>query len=345
MKIAIVGANGKVGTELCHWMKDDREVEIVPIVRNILGSAYLVELGLNTRIADICIQEQAEEALRDIDQVVICSYVFGPGPAAHKANRLMVDHAIRYSSSTAKIVYMSSVRALGARIDRGTSRLSIPKSYDRKKRFLEGYVVKQCTKANKKGIVLRLGHVYGDNQPRTKALKELLDNNECVELYVSAAKPSNVVHTVTIADCVRICAQAEISPGIYSLVNVPQWSWQTVFEYYNFKKSTLLFRSPIQRSFARRLWEMLWQKVFRYREHLAELRQFMPLRFERKLQRRFAVRNAGVQIQKLLEARKTPVIMREFQYRPMPEILVPGLRRTDQLLSGQSGGSGISSTI
>ena len=37
MKIALIGANGKLGTELCFLLKNEVE-EIKPIVRNKLGT-------------------------------------------------------------------------------------------------------------------------------------------------------------------------------------------------------------------------------------------------------------------------------------------------------------------
>jgi hypothetical protein len=58
---------------------------------------------------------------------------------------------------------------------------------------------------------------------------------------VKAEKASNVVHTVTIADAVRRCTFDSISPGLYSLVNVPQWSWKEVFEHYNTSGTELIF--------------------------------------------------------------------------------------------------------
>jgi len=47
MKLAVVGANGKVGTELCFLLKD--EIEVVPIVRNRLGAIFLNHNGFNCK--------------------------------------------------------------------------------------------------------------------------------------------------------------------------------------------------------------------------------------------------------------------------------------------------------
>ena len=43
MKLGLIGANGKVGTELCFLLKND--VDLKPIIRNRLGSVFLKHHG------------------------------------------------------------------------------------------------------------------------------------------------------------------------------------------------------------------------------------------------------------------------------------------------------------
>ena len=335
MKIAIVGANGKVGTELCFFLREEQGIEVVPVVRNIVGSAFLRDQKFECRIFDICDEKQAKDGLADIDVVVISSFVFRAGPEAQILNRRMIEHSVRFSLPSSKIIYLSSVRALGWRVDRGTSRFTVPRSYDRNKRLLEDYLLRLCSGTDKTGIALRLGHVYGKNQPRTGAIQELMRRGKPLELLVSSDAASNVVHTATIANCIEVCAKSSIQPGVYSLVNVPQWSWRQVFEYYNESGTELMFRdnSWSRRPVRKRIMQSVWRFVASNRETLAELRQFMPPTLERKLQRRFAIRNAGSQIDTISQSKREVVDMREFHYKPMPEVFVPGLGESAQLLS------------
>lgn len=113
MKVAVVGANGKVGTEICQYLHLRRDISLLPVVRNLLGSAFLRHQNLECRVFDICNRSQARVGLQDVDVVVICSYVVGPGRAALRANRVMVENAVELSESASKIIYMSSIRALG----------------------------------------------------------------------------------------------------------------------------------------------------------------------------------------------------------------------------------------
>ena len=51
MKLAVIGANGQVGTELCFLLREN--VDLIPIVRNKLGTIFLKHNGFKCCIADI----------------------------------------------------------------------------------------------------------------------------------------------------------------------------------------------------------------------------------------------------------------------------------------------------
>jgi nucleoside-diphosphate-sugar epimerase len=335
MKIAIIGANGQVGTELSFYLRGQADIEVVPVVRNVLGSAFLDDQQFSCRVFDICDKAQAKEGLADVDVVVISSYVFRAGKESQRLNRSMIENSISYSRPASKIIYLSSVRALGWRVDKGTPRFAVPRSYDRNKKLLEKYLLESCRGTGKTAIALRLGHVYGKNQPRTAELQKLLSCGKPLELHVSASAASNVVHTATIANCIEVCAKSNIKSDIYSLVNVPQWSWSSVFEYYNDCGAKLEFRDPGRRKSPvfRRVEQLFWKFVRSNRETFAELRQFVPPTMEQKIQRRFAVRNAASEIAAVSQSRKRIVEMREFRYKAMPEKFVPGLGESAKLLA------------
>jgi uncharacterized protein YbjT (DUF2867 family) len=64
VKIAIVGANGQVGKELCLLFRQNGH-DIIPIVRNKLGASFLIHQNFDCRIADIGEKDQAKKALTD----------------------------------------------------------------------------------------------------------------------------------------------------------------------------------------------------------------------------------------------------------------------------------------
>ena len=79
-----------------------------------------------------------------------------------------------------------------------------------------------------------MSQVFGNNQPRTRYFRDIL-SKEKVIIQVSPEKKSNIVHTVTIKDAIMKCLDHEYIPGIYSLVNNPQWTWKDVIDYYKSK--------------------------------------------------------------------------------------------------------------
>ena len=69
-RIAIVGANGQVGTEVCLRLREAADVEVVPVVRNLSGSAFLRLNGVDCRHGRIADPEQARHLIGDCDVVV-----------------------------------------------------------------------------------------------------------------------------------------------------------------------------------------------------------------------------------------------------------------------------------
>ena len=76
MNLGLIGANGKIGTELSFLLKDD--VNLIPITRNRLGSIFLKHHDFPCRISDISKENDALESLSDLDSVVILSYATDP---------------------------------------------------------------------------------------------------------------------------------------------------------------------------------------------------------------------------------------------------------------------------
>ena len=83
-----------------------------------------------------------------------------------------------------------------------------------------------------------MSQVFGENQPRTRYFRENL-SKEKVIVRVSPEKISNIVHTVTIKDAIIKCLDPNSQPGIYSLVNNPQWTWKNVIDYYKKPETTI----------------------------------------------------------------------------------------------------------
>ena len=62
-RIAIVGANGQVGTEVCLRLREVQGIEAVPVVRNPSGSAFLRLNGMTCRHGRIADTKEARELI------------------------------------------------------------------------------------------------------------------------------------------------------------------------------------------------------------------------------------------------------------------------------------------
>ena len=65
MKLGLIGANSNVGTELCFLLRNS--VELIPIVRNKIGSLFLNYHNFDCRISDMSNEHDASAALNDLD--------------------------------------------------------------------------------------------------------------------------------------------------------------------------------------------------------------------------------------------------------------------------------------
>ena len=235
MKIAVIGANGNVGTELTYLLNED--CEVIPITRNKIGSVFLEHHGIGCRIADILNPDMAKDALKDIDVVVNATWVSdrfsgSQNQSSRVVNKTIIENCFKFSKKDSVIIYLSTVRAFANKVDPTTSKFWPPR-YDVEKQYLEKIVNKNVRKYNKKGISFRCGHVFGEGQPNTIEIRKLLSQNKKLTIAVNPNSSSNIVHIMTLKDAIFKCLDKKIKSGTYSLVNYPQWTWKEIFDFYN----------------------------------------------------------------------------------------------------------------
>ena len=328
MKLAVIGANGQVGTELCFLLREN--VDLIPIVRNKLGKIFLEHNGFKCRIADISQEKDAEENLRDIDVVVITAYAVDPlsgsqSQISKTINEKIIKNSVRFSSENSTIIYMSTIRAFAHKVDPTTSRFWPPR-YDNEKQHLERVMLSECRKRRKRGFPLRIGHVYGENQGSTKNIKKILSNKKIV-IQASPESKSNVVHTVTLKDAILKCTQPEVKPRVYSVVNHPQWNWKDVFEYYN-KKTQIEFKPSTPMS--RNTNDFLWKIIKSNRKYIIPILDHLPRRFDKDIQRKRSMKKILLEISMLKDEETVSSV--DFGYKPIPGPFLPGLTETRELL-------------
>jgi dTDP-4-dehydrorhamnose reductase len=333
MKIAVIGANGNVGTELCFLLKESAEV--IPIVRNKMGSIFLQHHGLNCRIADISLDSDAEKALHDADVVVIAAWVAdrfsgSQNQTSKTINEKLIKNSVRFSAKNSIIIYLSTIRAFAHKVDPKTSRFWPPR-YDKEKQHLERVLLSECRNGKKRGFAFRCGHVFGERQPSTIAMKKLLSSKKKLAIQANPDWKSNIVHIVTLNDAIFRCAQPDVKSGVYSIVNNPQWTWKEVYENYN-KNAQIEFKPMKQTS--RNVRGFLWKMLKSNKKLMIPILYRMPKSFEKHLLRKLSMKRMQLEISMLND--KEPVYSGNFNYVPIPGPFLTGLADTRELLKKYS---------
>jgi len=229
--IGIIGANGQVGTELCLYLKNWSGVRVVAICRSDLAAAFLRRVGIECRSGNMRNAEQARALVADCDLVADFSLPSGIFPEMIAAIGAVVPNALAGMRAGARFVYASSEMAFGMRHQPGEPfrnyRLS-RSVYGASKRFGENLARRKGAAAGREVYSLRLGQVHGEMQ---NVSRNLLASLRDTPAWVPEGA-SDTVFVFSIAEALVHIAQGLESPGLYTLVSVPQWSWSEVYEYY-----------------------------------------------------------------------------------------------------------------
>lgn len=337
MKIGIVGANSQVGTELC-FLLDAKDEDVVPITRNELGAAVFDYHGFETRIGDVANTEDAKRVLNNLDMVVVSAFApyFSRGELSPKqartSNEALVENSVTQSHDDAIVIYFSSLAAFGS-----TVRNTDWWWYTREKRHIERNLF-AADGDTQRTYAFRLGHVFGPHQGITKDLKSDLDNKQEIHLNVDPERPSNAVHTVTIADAILTAAQKLPDSDTYTIVNSPNWSWRKVLEFYSSDEGELVFHKSdnqsSKRQSLRRSLRGLFIRSLRTvpipTTTLLSISVYLPERVYSRVWDSAKTRRVGAEIEKLRNAAFVDRDM--FHYDPVPGPFIQDLNSTENEL-------------
>ncbi|OAI49812.1 hypothetical protein AYO43_00085 [Nitrospira sp. SCGC AG-212-E16] len=229
MRVAVLGANGQVGAELCLLLSRQEKLEVVPVCRNRMGSAFLRFNGLACRHGQPADPMDAHRLLGDCD--VIANLALGSLAHNYRETMELHDNLIRNVAQctrrSGKHIYFSTMSVYG---DRGAhQRMVFQDLYAREKYRCEKAARAAANTYGLDTFIFRLGHVCGEFQGITREIRGRIARDP---IHVpDLERASNTVHVATIADAILKVAAGSVMPGTYDLMNRPQWSWKEVFEY------------------------------------------------------------------------------------------------------------------
>jgi len=337
-KIVLLGANGQVGAELCLVLSAVPDLEVVPVCRNRMGSAFLRFNGLKCMHGDISQADEAEELLSGCDVVVnlVLPDLSNNYRVARKIHERIIRNTIDCSDENASIIYCSSMSVYG---DQSVNEMfAFSNLYGHEKRRGELLCQRIAGGKGKSLFILRLGHVFGEIQGISLTLREMMRNGAlCLD---DTQRESNVVYVSTIADCIVSIARGDICvPGIYDLMNRPQWPWQQVIEYeasrigitpeirkLNPKKGNIY--SAIAAFVMRCIYSLIQDKTI-IRKMVSRFMAWMPTVIVAKLKRHLSAKKAALEIGLLVVREQS---LQAFNRKPVKANYPEGLDNTTSAL-------------
>jgi|GEM_PF-879813 nucleoside-diphosphate-sugar epimerase len=243
VKLAMVGANGQVGAELCLLLAARKDIELVAICRNRSGSAFLRWQGIACRHGRVADPAEAARLLGDCDVVVNSSLAAGNPAQIRRAEAHIIRNIFGCSKDSATIIHFSTQSVYGDPRPGRWIRWRNP--YGRAKLATERHVRAESRKTKRPAYVLRLGHVCGALQEISHGIRESIRANTVVLPAEDCS--SNTVYTAAIIGAIEQIVRHAARPGTYDLMNTPRWTWREVYEY-EARNSELPFSPRIGRS-------------------------------------------------------------------------------------------------
>ena len=231
VRVAVVGAGGRVGSALVKYLSADARFSVVGHCRNSLIAAPLRLDGLDIRTGSLTARSAA--ALLGHPNVVInCAVDAGWITTARAANRDLVK-TLYEIPDLSKLVLFSSIGVYGNTISRARSAFDRPRPaarYADEKLDMERYAAR-LRHSRVTTIVMRMGHVYGPYQWLSRALFELLESRE-QRLPFNGERESNAIFIANVCRAMGSLVSSDTAGGIYNLVDRPQQSWRTLADWH-----------------------------------------------------------------------------------------------------------------
>jgi nucleoside-diphosphate-sugar epimerase len=221
-RVAVIGANGQVASEVTLLLKQLGQ-DVVPVVRGRMGASFLRYMGVAVRIGSLAEEAQGASLLRDADIVANFALAGGTGKEMRQANDALIRNSFRHSPAHACLLFFSTL-AVNDGFNADASKRG---AYGREKLRNERLFARLAREGNRRALVLRLGHVCGEHQSISAAMRELIALKP-VRLP-DPERHANCISTAGIADVIIGLAEGRVeASGRYDLVNDPSWSWRQV---------------------------------------------------------------------------------------------------------------------
>lgn len=234
MKIGIIGASSQVGSSLAFYLKHFSGAEPVCFIRSGYSRVFFEMAGLTYVTTDIKDSNALRQAFSSLDGVIDCTYPSGQLYEIPESIRENLKAIISALPENSFFIYMSTIMAFGMPTGfRTVKHFTIPQTtYSFIKRKAENITDTLCAKFNVRGYNFRLGQVHGFLQSVNGSYREKFRYGDVIRVNGKPDDLVNVIFIPTLAEAILKAAGDQIKPGLYSLVNEPQWTLQQLHDFY-----------------------------------------------------------------------------------------------------------------
>lgn len=232
-RIAIIGANGQVGSEVCLLLSMMPGVEVVPVCRTEIGSAFLRRCGLAVRHASATGVEGMRRAVEGCDVVADFSLPVGAASEVRKVMGEVIPNLVNAAPPKAAFVYLSSITAFGIpdfHQPLKTYRFS-RNVYGSCKRVGEQLAASAGANSGRSAYLLRVGVVHGELQMVSRKIQHQVATAGKILTSVPGCE-SYAVFVISIAEALVAVANGGQDPGLYTMLPAPGVRWNDLHEWY-----------------------------------------------------------------------------------------------------------------
>jgi dTDP-4-dehydrorhamnose reductase len=232
-KIGIIGANGQLGSEVCLLLDQMEGVTPIPICRNQVGASFLRRCGFDVRLGTTDSEANSRKLLEGLDLIADFSLPAGSSSYVRSQIKQNVTQISHFAPEGIPFVYLSSILAFGNPDFHSNLRNYVfaRNAYGSTKRYAEHLVKKLGAKHRRPTYIFRVGVVHGELQAATRQALKDLKNSAHLTAHIPDCE-SYTVFAFTIAEALVSAARQVDSPGMYTLISNPGWTWKDLHQYF-----------------------------------------------------------------------------------------------------------------
>lgn len=283
-RVAILGANGQVGAELCLYLKVMGFCEPIAVTRSPNSNAFLSRAGIECRSGDLTSPLVVAKLLNGCD--LIFDLAFPNGRNLGETKRMLRARVMSIFSVARPS--KGFVLASTTSVYRSSGSPPFFRTYRAMKLFVERLSQSLGVRHGVPVYVFRLGQVHGALQSCSDSLRRgILTNTGAIHV---PNQPSNAIFVGSIAEAIREVLFKQIDPSIYTVISQPAWSFSELVEWYADElgvsapiiKENVKTTSPIEHGFsAVRSW--IGQGLSGLEDHYKELLSAIVSAFSEEL--------------------------------------------------------------